>query len=88
MTIIGGAAIDVLSRSDALELGSKNSQIGKIFVNEGGSTRNSAECLGRLGLGADTTFICGVGDDDKKTLLTESLIRVGVSAEGFCVKPG
>jgi len=55
---------------------------------EGGSTRNSAECLGRLGLGADTTFICGVGDDGKSALLTESLTRVGVSADGFCVKRG
>ena len=45
--------------------GSANSHVGTITMNEGGSTRNVAECLGRLGLGSELTFISAVGDDDK-----------------------
>jgi sugar/nucleoside kinase (ribokinase family) len=39
------------------------------MMNEGGSTRNVAECLGRLGLGPSVTFISGIGDDDKKMFI-------------------
>ena len=57
-------------------------------MHEGGSTRNTAECLGRLGLGPDTTFISGVGDDDKSQLIRNSLERVNLSSSGLCVKQG
>ena len=57
-------------------------------MNEGGSTRNVAECLGRLGLGSDLTFISAVGDDDKQAFISNSLSRVGISTESLCVKPG
>lgn len=57
-------------------------------MHEGGSTRNTAECLGRLGMGPNTTFIAGVGDDDKSTMIKNSLTRVGLSADGLCVKKG
>lgn len=57
-------------------------------MNEGGSTRNVAECLGRLGLGSDITFVASVGDDDKKSFIVNSLERVGVSADSLLVKKG
>jgi len=49
ITIIGGAAVDIISQSDTIEANSHNSHIGKIIMTEGGSTRNAAECIGRLG---------------------------------------
>ena len=89
VTIIGGAAIDILSSSSTIEAGSSNSHVGRIVMHEGGSTRNTAECLGRIGLGSDTTFIAGVGDDeDKSVMIRNSLSRVGVSADGLCRKAG
>ena len=33
-------------------------------MNVGGSTRNVAECLGRLGVGQHVKFVSGVGDDE------------------------
>ena len=88
MTIIGGAAIDIISKSDTIEPGSTNSHIGQILMHEGGSTRNTAECLGRLGMGKNTTFISGVGDDEKAGLIRNSLTQVGLSSDGLCVKAG
>ena len=57
-------------------------------MNEGGSTRNVAECLGRLGLGSDLTFISAVGDDDKQSFIVNSLSKVGISTDSLCVKKG
>ena len=57
-------------------------------MNEGGSTRNATECMGRLGLGKEVTFIAGIGDDDKQIFVRNSLERVGVSAEALCKKKG
>ena len=88
ITIIGGAAVDIISRSNSLVAGSNNSHVGKIFVHEGGTTRNAAECLGHLGLGDQTTFISGIGDDDKSSLIENSLSRAGVSIDGLCKKVG
>lgn len=49
--MIGGAAVDIISKSETIVKGSANSHVGTITINEGGSTRNTAECLGRLGFG-------------------------------------
>ena len=57
-------------------------------MNEGGSTRNVSECLGRLGLGEQTTFISAIGDDDKKYFIQNSLTKVGISTDGLCEKHG
>lgn len=57
-------------------------------MHEGGSTRNLAECLGRLGLGQDVTFISAVGDDDKQQFIVNSLQKVGLSTSGLYVKQG
>ena len=57
-------------------------------MHEGGSTRNVAECIGRLGLGHELTFISGVGDDDKQLFIQNSLERVGISSKGLCEKKG
>jgi len=62
--------------------------IGKITMTAGGTTRNTAECLGRLGLGAETLFVSGVGDDMKSHIVKQSLAEVGVSDEGLCIKKG
>jgi hypothetical protein len=38
-----------------------------------------AECLGRLGLGQDVTFISAIGDDkDKSEIIKNSLINVNI----------
>ena len=57
-------------------------------MHEGGTTRNAAECLGRLGLGNQTTFISGIGDDEKSSMIKNSLIRAGVPVDGLCEKVG
>ncbi len=88
ITIIGGAAVDIISQSNSIQKGSSNSHVGTITMNEGGSTRNLAECLGRLGLAHDVTFISAVGDDDKQQMIVNSLQRVGISTAGLCVKHG
>ena len=88
VTIIGGAAVDIISKSDSIEHNSSNSHIGKIYMHEGGSLRNTAECFGRLGLADDVTFISGIGCDEKKTLIKNSLTRVGLSIDGLCEKKG
>ena len=44
--------------------------------------------MGRLGLGAFVTFISGIGDDDKKMFIQNSLKRVGLSIDGLCEKHG
>lgn len=72
LTIIGGAAVDIISKCSS-ELQVENSNIGKIFTNAGGTTRNTAECLGRLGLGHELIFVSGVGDDDKSVIISNSL---------------
>ena len=55
-------------------------------MNVGGTTRNVAECLGRLGLGANLTFVSNVGDDEFSGFVKSSLTSVGVSAEYLFVK--
>jgi sugar/nucleoside kinase (ribokinase family) len=88
ITIIGGAAIDIISKSETITADSGNSHVGQISMHEGGSTRNTAECLGRLGLGPQVTFISGIGDDDKSVFLRNSLKKVSISDDGLCLKPG
>jgi len=62
--------------------------VGKITIREGGSTRNVAECIARLGLNKDLTFISAIGDDDKSELLINSLRKVGIDVSGLFIKKG
>lgn len=55
----------------------ENSNIGQIQMRCGGSSRNAAECLGRLGA-SETKFISMVGDDAKGTMLVNSLTELGL----------
>jgi len=55
-------------------------------MNVGGTTRNIAECLGRLGLGLNLTFVSNVGDDEFSVFVRNSLTSVGVSDEFLFVK--
>jgi pseudouridine kinase len=55
-------------------------------MNVGGTTRNVAECLGRLGVGQNVTFISNIGDDEFSQFVKNSLTSVGVSAENMFVK--
>jgi sugar/nucleoside kinase (ribokinase family) len=53
--------------------------VGKIRIQEGGSARNVAECVGRLGLGKDCTFISAVGEDSEKSdIILNSLRKVNL----------
>jgi sugar/nucleoside kinase (ribokinase family) len=68
---------------------SGQSHVGKIRIQEGGCSRNVAECLGRLGLGSDVTFISAVGDDeDKSNIIRKSLTKVGIDTSLLYVKEG
>ena len=78
--------MDVISKSDSLNQNSQNSHVGKIVMNVGGTTRNVAECLGRLGVGQQVTFISNIGDDEFSGFVRNSLTSVGVSAENLFVK--
>ena len=55
-------------------------------MHEGGSLRNTAECFGKLGLANEVTFISGIGSDEKKIFIKNSLTRVGLSIDGLCEK--
>lgn len=55
-------------------------------MNVGGTTRNVAECLGRIGVGSNVTFISNIGDDEFSGFVKDSLTSVGVSAENMFVK--
>ena len=78
ITIIGGAALDILAQSDSLSTDSGSSHIGKIKLQEGGSARNVAECVARLGFDRDLTFIAAVGTDDKADFIKKSLRAVNI----------
>ena len=78
ITIIGGAALDIISQSDSLTTDSGSSHIGNIRLQEGGSARNVAECVARLGLYNELTFITAVGDDDKAEIIKKGLRKVNI----------
>ena len=55
-------------------------------MQEGGSLRNTAECLARLGMGDQISFLSAIGggnEGDKNSLLSGSLERVGLSTDGL-----
>lgn len=53
--------------------------MGTIRIQEGGSARNSAECIARLGLAQDLTFISSIGEDqDKAEIIKNSLKKVQI----------
>jgi hypothetical protein len=68
ISIIGGAAVDILSYGSKQSV-DKEDMIGKITMTAGGSTRNTAECLGRLGVGSDILFVSGIGNDSKNIII-------------------
>ena len=79
ITIIGGAAVDIISQSDSIKTDSGQSHVGTIRLQEGGSARNVAECVAKLGFASDLTFISAVGDDSEKSdIIKNSLRRVGI----------
>jgi sugar/nucleoside kinase (ribokinase family) len=55
------------------------------MMTPGGSTRNAAECIARLGLSSDTLFISGIGTDAKNAIIRNSLQEVGLSTAGLYV---
>ena len=61
--IIGGAVVDVISKTKENEI-LHNSNIGEIEINVGGSGRNCAECIARLGYSEDVLLISGIGGND------------------------
>jgi hypothetical protein len=53
--------------------------VGSIRIQEGGSARNSAECIARLGLAQDLIFISSIGEDqDKAEIIKNSLKKVQI----------
>jgi sugar/nucleoside kinase (ribokinase family) len=62
-----------------LKCKSGQSHVGTIRIQEGGSARNVAECVGRLGLEKDCTFISAVGEDSEKSdIIFNSLRKVNL----------
>jgi sugar/nucleoside kinase (ribokinase family) len=80
---VGGAAVDIISQAKVGK--GLNSQMGKIMMAPGGSSRNCAECIARLGLSSDTLFISGIGTDAKNAIIRNSLSEVGLSTAGLFV---
>lgn len=53
--------------------------MGSIRIQEGGSARNVAECVARLGLEKECTFISAVGEDTEKSdIIFNSLRKVNL----------
>eukprot|EP00347_Sterkiella_histriomuscorum_P018997 403343364 len=92
ITIIGGAALDILSMSHSLHIDSGSSHIGKITIQEGGSARNVAECVARLlgnqNVQENLKFITAVGDDEKAEILVKGLSKLGLDTDSIQVKKG
>ena len=84
ITIIGGASVDIIAQSDSISMDSGQSHVGTINIIEGGCSRNVAECVGRLGLSNDLTFISAVGDDEEKSeIIVRSLKNVGIVSNSY-----
>lgn len=83
--VIGAILLDVKGKPvDGLEPGTSNP--GKIRSTRGGTARNVAENLARLG--ADVTLISAIGDDDIGVQLLEQTADTGVNVDHVCVQPG
>ena len=82
ITIVGGAAVDIISRADVKE--GLNSQMGSVNFVPGGALRNTAEAIGRIGW-TPPTFISAVGADELSNMIRRSLTEAGVSADGLYV---
>lgn len=83
--VIGAILLDVKGKPvDGLEPGTSNP--GKIRSTRGGTARNVAENLARLG--ADVTLISAIGDDNIGVQLLEQTADTGVNVDHVCVQPG
>lgn len=83
--VIGATLLDVKGKPfEGLEPSTSNP--GQIRTARGGTARNVAENLARLG--ADVTLISAVGDDDVGRQLREQTAAAGVHMEHVCVLPG
>lgn len=83
--VIGATLLDVKGKPiDGLEPGTSNP--GRIRSTRGGTARNVAENLARLG--ADVTLISAIGDDDIGAQLLEQTAEAGVDVEEVCIQPG
>lgn len=83
--MVGATLLDVKGKPiDGLEPGTSNP--GKIRSTRGGTARNVAENLARLG--AEVILISAIGDDDIGRQLLEQTAEAGVDVEEICVQPG
>lgn len=83
--VIGATLLDVKGKPFA-GLEPSTSNPGEIRTARGGTARNVAENLARLG--AEVTLISAVGDDDVGRQLREQTAAAGVDMEPVCVLPG
>lgn len=83
--VIGAILLDVKGKPFAgLEPGTSNP--GHIRTTRGGTARNVAENLARLG--AEVTLISAIGDDDVGQRLARQTADAGVNIDHVCVLPG
>lgn len=83
--VVGATLLDVKGKPiDGLEPGTSNP--GRIRSTRGGTARNVAENLARLG--ADVVLISAIGDDEIGRQLLEQTAEAGVDVEEVCVQPG
>ncbi|NLW52539.1 MAG: winged helix-turn-helix transcriptional regulator [Tissierellia bacterium] len=75
IVVLGGANIDFLGKPDE-ELIKDDSNIGKINLSIGGSARNIAENLVRLGI--ETELITAIGNDSNGDLIKNHCRKVGL----------
>ena len=82
ITIVGGAAVDVLARTKEMAR-KNNSNIGFVEIKYGGVSRNVAECITRLGYGKGLKFITSIGKGDSfGHLLMRSFEELGMRTDG------
>lgn len=82
--VIGASGTDIIGRAHApLQLATSNP--GLLRLSQGGTARNVAENLARLGM--DTVLISSVADDVRGSQLLEQTAAAGVNVEHCLVNP-
>jgi pseudouridine kinase len=83
--VLGSASMDVIGRASTT-IQPNTSSAGQVRMSYGGTARNVAENLARLGL--NVVLITAVGDDEPGARLLESAAETGINTSHVLVVPG
>lgn len=83
ITIVGGAAVDVLARTKFMAK-KNNSNIGAVEIKFGGVSRNVSECITKLGYGDRLKLITAIGENDNfGHLIQRNFEQLGLRKDGI-----